>query len=210
MRRPGPAECRADAAVHLCSLVLGIAGCVGLAVAAAERTSIGERVSLFVYGIGLMAMLVCSALYHLHGDEVRRPFLRRLDHAAIFSMIAGTYTAILARAASDGRAGPMLATVWLLAAAGIAIKLLALRIPEWLSVVIYLGLGWTILLGPQEILAAMSSLRLWFLAVGGLFYTVGVLFYCWNNLPYHTAIWHGFVTCGAGCQYVAIVAANSH
>jgi len=148
-----PAERRADAAVHAAGLALGLAGCAGLAAAALARPDAGPRLlaGLGLYATGLMAMLACSALYNLTdaaAAPARKRLLRRLDRAAIFAAIAGTYTPFLLVAVGGPRGLGLLAFVWAVAAAGIAVELLGLRRSERLSVAAYLLLGWSIVGAP--------------------------------------------------------------
>ncbi|WP_255513219.1 PAQR family membrane homeostasis protein TrhA [Geminicoccus harenae] len=195
----------ADAAVHLIGLSLAVLGCGLLAFVARGRTGPGEAAALALYGLGLVAMLGCSALYHLTRDPARKHRFRRLDHAAIFLMIAGTYTPLLVIGVGSPRAMWLLAFVWLVALAGMAIKLLALRVPEWLSVTLYLALGWAVLAAPGEIMAALHGRGLAFLAAGGIVYSIGVGFYLWERLRFHTVIWHLLVLLAAGCHYLVVL-----
>jgi len=150
-------------------------------------------------------MLGCSALYHLTRDPPRKHRFRRLDHAAIFLMIAGTYTPLLVIGVGSQRAMWLLAFVWLVALAGMAIKLLALRVPEWLSVTLYLALGWAVLAAPGEIMAALHGRGLALLAAGGIVYSIGVGFYLWERLRFHTVIWHLLVLLAAGCHFLVVL-----
>src|SRR5919199_559866 len=146
-----PAEWRADAAVHALGLTLGSAGCVALAVTALPRAGDPLRVAALVaYAVGLLAMLGCSALYNLAPEGPRKRLFRRLDHAAILLMIAGSYTPFaLVKIAGTWGTG-LLAFVWTVAGAGIAVELLGLGRHDGLSVAAYLLLGWSALaaLGP--------------------------------------------------------------
>jgi hemolysin III len=200
-----PDERFADAVVHIAGLALGIAACLVLAALALPGATPAEALAALAYAFGLLAMLGCSALYHLTREPARKRRFRRLDHAAIFLMIAGTYTPLLAIGVGGRRTFLLLALIWSVALAGVAIKLLALRLPEWLSVALYLALGWTIVLAPGEMAAALSSRDLTLLVAGGILYSVGVLFYAWERLRFHTAIWHGFVLAAAGCHYVVVL-----
>lgn len=200
-----PAERRADAAVHLVGLALALAGCVALAVAAAPRADLTRLVGLGVYAAGLLAMLGCSALYNLARDGARKRLFRRLDHAAIFAMIAGTYTPFALLAIGGAWGAGLLAFVWTVAAGGIAADLLGLRRHGPLSVAAYLLLGWSILPALGPLAAAVSPSGVALLAVGGVLYSVGVVFHLWRGLPYQNAIWHGFVLAGAACHYAAVV-----
>jgi hemolysin III len=170
----------------------------------ARHSDVRVLAGLAVYCAGLLAMIGCSALYHLSGAVSRRALLRRLDHAAIFLLIAGTYTPFALNGALAARAPALLAIVWALAAAGIALKLLAPATIENASVAIYLLLGWSVLGALDAVISALSTGTLVLLAAGGVLYTTGVIFHVWESLPYQNAIWHGFVLAGASCHYVAI------
>ena len=200
------AERRADAAVHAIGLALGLVGCAALGMAIWNRAQdFREVAALGLYGIGLMTMLACSALYNLTEDGPRKRLYRRLDHAAIFLMIAGTYTPFALVALGGVWGVGLLAVVWVAAAVGIAVELLGLRRHDGLSVAAYLLLGWTVLpaLGPLS--AVMSFTGLVLLVAGGVLYSVGATFHVWTSLPYQNAIWHGFVLAAAGCHYVAVL-----
>ena len=200
----GPAEWRLDAAVHVLGLILGLAGCVLLALVVAPGAAPSVVVSLAVYGAGLLAMLGCSAIYNI-GRHARSTLWRRLDHAAIFVMIAATYTPFAVIAIGGAWGTGLLIFVWTVAAAGAVLKLLRPERIERLSLAAYLALGWTILIAIDRLIAAVPLPALILLMAGGALYSTGVLFYLWQRLPYHRAIWHGFVLTAAACQYVAIL-----
>jgi hemolysin III len=199
------AERRADALVHVVGVTLGIAACLGLAIVTSPNAGFVVLVSLAVYAAGLMAMLGCSAVSNIAGHDPRRAFWRRLDHAAIFMMIAGTYTPFAAIAIGGTWGTGLLVFVWTVALAGMVLKLLHPGWLETLSIAAYLLLGWTVLVAIDRLIAAVSPRALVLLVAGGILYTVGVMFYRWDGLPYNTAIWHGFVLAAAACQYVAVL-----
>jgi hemolysin III len=120
-------------------------------------------------------------------------------------MIAGTYTPFLTIAIAGGWGVGLLIFVWTVAAAGVVLKLLHPGWLETLSIAAYLLLGWTILVAIDRLIAALSLPALILLAAGGILYSVGVLFYQWDRLPYQRAIWHGFVLAAAACHYFAIL-----
>jgi hemolysin III len=161
--------------------------------------------SLLAYTGALMAMLGCSAAYNIFRRSPRRALLRRLDHAAIFLMIAGTYTPITTGYLDGDWSLGLTAAIWAAALAGIAIKFAAPQRFETLSVVVYLLLGWigVVALGP--LLRALPISVVVLLAAGGVLYSAGVVFHLWRGLRFHNAIWHIFVLCAAGCHYAAIV-----
>jgi hemolysin III len=205
-----PAERRADAAVHAAGLALGLAGCAGLAAAVLSRPDAGPRLiaGLVPYAAGLTAMLACSALYNLTdatAAPARKRLFRRLDRAAIFAAIAGTYTPFLLVAVGGARGLGLLALVWAVAVGGTAVELLGLRRSERLSVAAYLLLGWSIVgaLGPLS--AAVSPSGMALLVAGGVLYSAGVVFHLWRSLPFQNAVWHGFVLAAAACHYAAVL-----
>ena len=150
-------------------------------------------------------MLGCSAAYNLLRTSRRRDWLRRFDHAAIFAMIAGTYTPFTILGLQGGWSAGLTVVIWSVAAIGIALKLWQPRRIEAISVALYLGLGWIGLVALQPFVAALDTSTLSLLAAGGILYSVGVIFHLWRRLPYHNAIWHGFVVVAAGIHYLAVL-----
>ena len=161
--------------------------------------------SLAVYGAGLLAMLGCSALYNTAGPGPLKALWRRLDHAAIFVMIAGTYTPFAAIAIGGAWGTGLLVFVWTVAAAGVVLKLLHPGRLETLSIAAYLLLGWTILVAIDQLIAAVSlpALRPARCRRHPLQRRRPVLPLASTALP--RAIWHGFVLTAAACQYFAIL-----
>jgi hemolysin III len=150
-------------------------------------------------------MLACSAAYHLVSNPSRRTSLRQLDHAAIFLMIAGTYTPFTTCRLHGVWAIGMTGAVWTGAIAGAVMKLICPRRVERVSIVAYLALGWMILVGMRPFLGSVDVLTAALMGVGGVFYTTGIVFHVWRALPFHNAIWHSFVLVAASCQYAAIL-----
>jgi hemolysin III len=198
-------ECRIDAMVHVVGVTFGLAACAILAIVVWPNEDAAVRLSLAVYGAGLLAMLGCSALYNLAGDGPRKALWRRLDHAAIFVMIAGTYTPFLAITIGGAWGTGLLVFVWTVAAVGVVLKLLHPGRLETVSIAAYLLLGWTVLVAIDRLITAVSLRAFVPLTAGGILDSVGVLFYRWHRLPYQRAIWHGFVLTAATCQYFAIL-----
>jgi hemolysin III len=203
------AERRVDAAVHAVGLALGLAACVGLAAVALSRPDAGPWLlaGLGAYATGLVAMLACSALYNLTDEAAptRKRLFRRLDRAAIFLMIAGTYTPFTLIEIGGVWGAGLLAFVWAVAAAGIAAELLGARRSERLSVAAYLLLGWSVLPALGPLAEAVSPAGVALLATGGTLYSVGVVFHLWQSLPFQNAVWHGFVLAAAACHYAAVL-----
>jgi hemolysin III len=182
-------------------VVCGVAASAVLSAAALSRGDPRIVIGVGAYVAGLCAMLGCSFLYRAATEPRRRQFFRRLDHAAIFAMIAGSATPF-ALARGGTRGAVVAAALWAVAGLGIAFKL---RFPIGTvrrSALFYLVLGWGSLsaVGP-----AVSGETVIQIAAGGAFYSAGVLFLLWRRLPYRLAIWHGFVLAGAACHYLAIL-----
>lgn len=201
----GRGERIADAWVHGLGVVAGLVGVVVLVAVAAPRGNPTLSLSLAIYGCGLMAMLIASALYNGNGAPRHKDLLRRIDHATIFVMIAGTYTPLVAMKMDGGWSRGLLLYVWAVAGTGVILKLIWVnRFPRF-SVVLYLFLGWTIVVAFEPLLASVSVPGIILLVIGGVLYSVGVLFHLWERLPYQQPIWHGFVIAAAACHYAVVL-----
>jgi hemolysin III len=204
-RRYHAAEIEADFAVHLAGTLVGAIGASALLALAAASANSTVFWSVVAYGAGLVAMLGFSAAYHVQRSSERREFLRRLDHAAIFVMIAGTYTPFTASVLDGAQAAWLTAAMWLAALAGVAVKLAYPRRFEWASTMIYLILGWAVVIFMQPLLGLLDRTTIVLLVSGGVVYSVGACIHRWRRLPFHDAIWHGLVLVAAGLHYAAIL-----
>jgi hemolysin III len=153
----------------------------------------------------LLTMLGCSAAYNLASNASRRKFLRQLDHAAIFLMIAGTYTPFTTCRLHGVCGIAMTAAIWTGAITGAVMKLIGPRGVEEGSIVAYLTLGWMFLVGLGPMLGSVDAWTAVLIGVGGVLYSIGVGFHLWRALPFHNAIWHSFVLVAASCHYAAIL-----
>jgi hemolysin III len=205
IRPYGRGELIADRCVHYAGLVAGLIGSLVLIVEAAERERALTIVSVVIYGIGLIGMIGASALYNSTAPSRRKELFRRLDHAAIFLMIAGTYTPFALVRMGGAWGFGIAAFVWLAAVAGMTLKLVSPQRLEGISTVLYLALGWVILIAPGPLFDAVPLPAIMLLAVGALLYMSGIVFHMWHRLPYHNAVWHGFVLSAAACHWVAIL-----
>jgi hemolysin III len=199
------AERVADAAVHAVGLVLAIVAGAALLAFAASRAGPGEYAAAVFYVVALVAVLAVSLAYHQW--PVASPakwVLRRLDHSAIYLLIAATYTPFLAQLEAAPLAGWMLGLVWVLALVGIALKIFLPGRFDRLAILLYLAIGWSglALAGPLVRTLPEASLRL--IVAGGIVYSCGVLFFVWKRLRFHNAVWHGFVVAGAGLHLAAM------
>ena len=208
MSRPcSRAELMADAAVHLLGLAFAVGAIATLIVFLCLSPDLPRGISLGLYAFGLLAMLGCSALYNMtcHSKPRRRALFRRFDHAAIFVMIAGTYTPFSLMVIGGGWGWALLGFVWTVALVGVAMKLIFPLRFEKLSVAVYLLLGWTVIFALQPLISSASLAGLVLLITGGGLYSLGVVFHLWERLPFQNAIWHVFVLAAAACHYAAIL-----
>ncbi len=195
----------ADGCIHAIGVTASLVALTALLVIGVESQTLLWGVSLAIYGLALVATFSFSAGYHLVVRPKLKEVLRRLDHAAIFLMIAGTYTPfILIKMQTPWGLG-LLAVVWTMAAIGIAIKLFAPRFLDGLSTALYLVQGWAVLAAWQPLMSALPGVALTLLMIGGVLYTIGVVFHLWERLPYQNAIWHGFVLSAASCHFAAVI-----
>ncbi|MEI7875256.1 MAG: hemolysin III family protein [Alphaproteobacteria bacterium] len=197
-------EQAADRVIHAVGICLGAIGAVALVWLTTINGRPGDLAPVLIYVAGLLAMLGCSAAYNVFHTSGRREWLRRFDHAAIFAMIAGTYTPFTTRLINGWSSG-LTAVIWTVAAAGIALKLWQPRRIEAISTVLYLSLGWIGLAAAAPFASALDPRTLGLLALGEIVYTAGVIFHLWRRLPYQNAIWHGFVLVAAGIHYLAVL-----
>jgi len=204
-REFAPRELAADRVVHVLGIGLGLGGAVTIIVLAALERSVRHLAPVLIYAAGLLAMLGCSAAYNVFRTSPRRDWLRRFDHAAIFAMIAGTYTPFTILGLDGAWSIGLTAAIWTIAAAGIALKLWQPHRIETISVALYLALGWIGIVAAGPFLAVLDPLTLGLLAAGGVLYSLGVVFHLWQRLPYHNAIWHGFVLVAACVHYAAVI-----
>lgn len=198
----------ADGMIHLLGVILAVAGAAGLIIAAgfwARQGQIGGGTvaAVSVYGAALIATFVASACYHLTPWERLRPTLRRIDHAAIYLKIAGTYTPLVVLIGS-GFGYVVLALVWVLALVGAVAKLFYWAAPGRLAPGLYLGLGWLSLALIWSLAHSLPLPATALVVTGGLLYSAGVIFFNWDSFKFSNAIWHGFVLVASICFFTAI------
>lgn len=197
------AERRWDASIHLSAL-----GAAALAVPALVvlvflwRGDLPALAGTAIYGMTLIAMLLCSFLYNHWHPPHRKDLFRRIDMTAIFLKIAGTVTPF---ALLTGTGKLMLAAIWGSALAAIAAVFLLRRHPTFLSVGIGLAMGWGVLVTGRDVLAEMSWLVIGLMLAGGLLYSLGTPFLLAERMRFHNAIWHGFVVVASGVYFAAVV-----
>lgn len=195
----------ADGVIHVLGVVLSLIAITVLITISAFLQDGWTVASIAVYGAGVFAVFLASAAYHLIDLPDWRWLLRRFDHAAIFFKIAGTYTPFAAISLGGARGALLLIAVWGIAAIGAPLKLFAPGRFERVAVWLYLLQGWLVVVMLGPLAAAISLGALICLVCGGLIYTVGVVFFLWEKLPYHNAIWHGCVLAASACMYAAVL-----
>jgi hemolysin III len=201
---PTPAAKCADLVVHVVGLTLALVGGIVLLILAVRAGQISKVVGVSIYAAGLLAMLAFSTAYNFAGHRYR-PTLRRLDHAGIFLMIAGSYTPFTIHNLTGGWAWGMTAAVWSIAGAGALAKLFVPNLNRKFSVAVYLALGWLVVVALKPMLAGVTWVALLLLVVGGVLYSTGVVFYVNKRLKFARAIWHGHVVAAAGAHWAAVL-----
>jgi hemolysin III len=198
------AEAATDRALHLLAVAAAMGGSGWLFLATVSTASIRQTVALAIYSCGLIAMLIASAAYNLCHPGHRKELLRRVDHAMIFVMIAGTYTPFTLFALKDGSALLFCTLIWSVAAIGITMKLAFPRRYERLLLTLYLIMGWMILGVARSFAANLPDPVLFLLFVGGAAYSFGAFIHAQGRLPFHNVVWHALVVVGAGLHWTAV------
>ncbi|WP_164898423.1 hemolysin III family protein [Mesorhizobium sp. M7A.F.Ca.MR.362.00.0.0] len=200
------AEMIADGVVHAIGIVLAIAAGSALLALAAFRVGPGEYIAAAFYVVSLLTVLSVSMTYNLW--PVSSPLkwvLRRFDHAAIYLLIAATYTPFLAQLEGSPLARWMIVLVWTAAVLGIAIKVFFPGRFDRLAIGFYLAIGWSGIILVKPLVQTLPTTSIALIVAGGIVYSCGVIFFAWKGLRFHNALWHGFVVTGAGLHLAAMV-----
>jgi hemolysin III len=192
---------------HALTAGLGIVACVFAIpwLAWATAGDLPRLIGALAFGASALAMFVTSVFYHRERDLERKVTLRKLDHAAIYLLIAGTYTPFTLLTMRNPWGWVLFGVVWTLAIVGIAAKLtVGLRYPR-LSTLLYLGMGWVGIFAIGPMTENLGNPQLAWIVAGGLTYTAGVPFYVWKSRRYTHAVWHLFVLGGVACHFAAVL-----
>lgn len=200
-----PAEKRADLWVHIVGLVLAAIGGIVLAMLAAVYSGIGATVATAIYAMCLIAMLSISTVYNQIRPCAARPILRRLDEAAIFLMIAGSYTPFTTQRFEGAWSIGFSVLVWAIAFGGVFAKLALPRLSDAIWSAVYVGFGWVAVLALKPMMDTVHPIALGLLVAGGLIYTAGVFVFISPKVKFRRAIWHGFVVTGAMTHWAAVL-----
>lgn len=202
-----PGEELAHALTHGIGAALSLAGLVVLVTLSSRRGDAWHVTATAIFGATLVLLYMTSTLYHSFRDGRSKQVLRKFDHAAIFLLIAGSYTPFLLVNLRGPWGWSLFGVIWALAIAGVTMKFWFTGRFKILSTLLYLAMGWLVVIALRPMSRAVPPAGLWLLLAGGLCYTAGTGFYVWKRLPYHHAIWHVFVLGGSGCHFFAVLAA---
>jgi len=183
---------------------LAIAGTAFLIVRGVKLHDTWRIVSYSLFGAAMIFLYLSSSLYHALWHPRIKQVLRRLDHGAIFFMIAGTYTPILLVTLHGPLGWTYFGIVWGLAIVGITFKMIFGHRYEAVSLTTYIAMGWLVVFFVKAFYRAIPATGVWLLFIGGVSYTAGTIFYSMTRMPYHHMVWHLFVLAGTVCHYVCI------
>ncbi|MBC8367566.1 hemolysin III family protein [bacterium] len=194
----------ANSITHGLGALLSMAGLVILIVYAAIRGEAWHVVGVSIFGASMVVLYTVSTLYHGFPWPRVKGLFRKLDHAAIYFLIAGSYTPFVLVNLRGPWGWTLFGLAWGLAILGILFEVLFEKPNKYLSLGFYLGLSWLIIIAIKPILNSVPMDSLIFLGLGGLAYTFGTIFYAWKKLPYHHAVWHLFVIAGTMMHFFSV------
>lgn len=190
-----------DGAIHVAGMLFAVNAAAWLLL----HVGVSAAASVTIYCVGLLGMIFASGIYNMVPERARaKQLLRRIDHSAIFIMIAATYTPFAVDRVGAPYGTTVLAIIWICASLGVALKVLFPRRFEMAAIALYLGMGWMVVFVLKPLAAAVAAVDFWLLIAGGLVYSAGVAFYVVERIPFHKAIWHGFVLVAAILHFSAV------
>lgn len=195
----------ANAITHGIGFLLSIPALVILIITAAKNGDPLQIVSFTIYGVSMVLLYLFSTMLHSFKPSKTKNVFAILDHSAIYVLIAGTYTPIALITLNGALGWTLFGIVWGLAIAGITLKCFLINKFKILSTVFYLLMGWLAVIAIKPIYVNLTSAGFALLLTGGLFYSVGAIFYVWRSLPYSHAIWHLFVIAGSAFMYFCVL-----
>ncbi|RDH80773.1 MAG: hemolysin III [endosymbiont of Galathealinum brachiosum] len=199
------AEEVAHTATHALGMLLSIAGLAILVGFSSLNGDAWHVVSSSIYGASLIILYGASALYHGIPHPVAKVLLQRIDHAAIYLLIAGTYTPFLLISLRGSWGWSLFGVIWSLALIGVVLEFVNWKPFKKVSLALYLGMGWIVIVAINPMLEQVATGGLILLLAGGLFYSLGVVFYVWDSIKYNHAIWHMFVLAGSVLHFFSIL-----
>lgn len=195
----------ANSFTHGVGFILSIIGTIFLFNSIAPKEDVWTFAAISIYGSSLVVLYGTSTCYHFFQEKNLKFRLKILDHCAIYFLIAGTYTPFTLLALEGPLGKSLLYAIWTLAFGGIIFKLFFIGRFKVLSVIIYLLMGWLVILAIEPLINSISLDGFYWVAGGGLFYSLGVIFYALKKIRFHHAIWHLFVLSGSICHYYAVL-----
>lgn len=198
-------EEKLNAITHGIGAVFSAIGLTVLLVLAYQNGSAWHMVSFGIYGVTLVLMYLMSTLYHSFRKEKIKNLFKIFDHAAIYLLIAGTYTPFALVVLNGWLGWTIFGVIWGLAALGVVLTIFFVHRFRKLTTVCYVLMGWLIVLCIQPLLDGLGWPGMLWLAVGGLFYSVGAIFYLMKRMPYNHVVWHLFVMAGSAFQFFAVL-----
>ncbi|AXY02256.1 MULTISPECIES: PAQR family membrane homeostasis protein TrhA [Vibrio] len=195
----------ANSITHGIGMIFGIVGLILLLIKAADhQADTLTMTSMAIYGSSIIVLFMASTLYHAIPHPQAKRWLKTFDHCAIYLLIAGSYTPFLLVSLRTPLAIGLMMVIWTIALIGIIMKVAFVYRFKKLSLMTYLVMGWLSLIVIYQLAVHLDIGGLTLLAVGGLVYSVGVIFYVAKRIPFNHAIWHGFVLAGCVCHFFAI------
>ncbi|MEN8617096.1 PAQR family membrane homeostasis protein TrhA [Shewanella baltica] len=194
----------ANSVSHGLGVIAGIVALVLMLLKGQDHLTSIQLTGVAIYGASIIVLFLCSTLYHSVSHSGWKHKLKIADHCAIYCLIAGTYTPLMLISLQGTQSIVILTAIWSLAIGGVLFKTLFIHKFKKLSLVLYLAMGWLCVTVMGDLTAAMSELGFNLLILGGLFYTLGVVFYVGKRIPFNHAIWHLFVLGGAMSHFLCI------
>lgn len=199
-----PIEEAANRLTHGLGALLSVAGLVLMVVYSALHGDAWVVTSTAIYGASLVILYSASTLYHSVSGARWRRLCQKLDHAAIYLLIAGTYTPFTLGPLRGSWGWTLFGIVWGCAVVGVVLKLFFAGKFDVVSTLAYLAMGWLVIIALKPLIAALPAGALWLLVSGGLCYSLGTIFYLWEKLPFNHAVWHVWVLAGSACHWAAV------
>ena len=195
----------ANTITHGLGLILSVVALTILLVYAYREGDPWKITAFAIYGSSLTILYLISTLYHSFTQSRVKAIFRRLDHAAIYLLIAGTYTPVILISLRTTWVIYLLPVVWIMAIIGVYIKIFYIHRYERLSLAFYLIMGWMALIAAKPLFYSIPIESFVWIILGGVAYSTGVIFYAWSRLPFNHTIWHGFVLAGSFSHFVGIL-----
>lgn len=192
-----------NAITHGIGFIASIPALVVLILAAVQTGSALQITTFSIFGASVIILFLMSTLLHSMPEKYKHIFAI-LDHSSIYILIAGTYTPFLLIAIGGTLGITLLCIIWSLALLGVMFKCFFINRFEKLSLIFYVGMGWLIIFAIKPVYLYLGVNGFALLLAGGLFYTIGAIFYAWRSLPYNHTIWHLFVLAGCGSMYACV------